>query len=117
VLVLGLVPTALAVPGLLLALRRRLYLPLIAMVALTMGSYLPWVVAQEEWALKTKYFVFLLPIYVVFGMNRIEMARRRLPAWAWVGVVALLIALVVASHLYLYAFSVDDLFARAAGSS
>jgi len=109
VLVLGLVPTALALPGFLLALRRRIYAPLLAMLLLTMGSYLPWVVAQDEWALKTKYIVFLLPIYVIYAMVGLQWIRRRLPAALASAVVALLVMLVALSHLYLYAFSVGHL--------
>lgn len=109
VLVLGLVPTVLAVPGLLLVLRRRVYLPLLVMLLLTMASYLPWVVAQDEWALKTKYIVFLLPIYVVYAMVGLRWIRRRLPASLAAATAALLLALVAVTHLYLYAFSVGHL--------
>ena len=109
VLVLGLVPTALAVPGLLLVWRRRVYLPMLVMLVLTMGSYLPWVVAQEEWALKTKYIVFLLPIYVVYAMTGLKWIRRRLPAIVAAATVAMLLTLVAVTHLYLYAFSVGHL--------
>ena len=109
VLVLGLVPTALAVPGLLLVWRRRVYLPLLVMLLLTMASYLPWVVAQDEWALKTKYIVFLLPIYVVYAMDGLRWIRRRLPARLAAATVVLLLTLVAVAHLYLYAFSVGHL--------
>ncbi|MEI6670161.1 MAG: phospholipid carrier-dependent glycosyltransferase [Acidobacteriota bacterium] len=109
VLVLGLVPTALALPGLLLTLRRRLYAPLLVMLLLTLGSYLPWVVAQQEWALKTKYIVFLLPIYVIYAMVGLQWMRRKWPAVAAAATLAALMALVAASHLYLYAFSVGHL--------
>ena len=67
VLYLALVPTALAAIGLLVtAHRRREYLPLHVMLALTMSSYLAWVVAQDAWALKTKYIMFLLPVFVAY---------------------------------------------------
>ncbi len=109
VLVLGLVPTVLAVPGLLLSLRRRVYLPLLVMLLLTMGSYLPWVVAQDEWALKTKYIVFLLPVYVVYAMVGLCWVRRRLPASLASATLGLLLVLIALAHAYLYAFSVDAL--------
>jgi len=97
------------VPGLLLVWRRRVYLPLLVMLLLTMASYLPWVVAQDEWALKTKYIVFLLPIYVVYAMIGLRWIRRRLPASLAAVTVVLLLTLVAVAHLYLYAFSVGHL--------
>ena len=109
VLVLGLVPTVLAVPGLLLVLRRRCYLPLIVMLALTIGSYLQWVVSQDEWALKTKYIAFLLPIYVIYAMVGLQWIRRRLPASVAAATLALLLMLIGMAHVYLYAFSVGSL--------
>jgi hypothetical protein len=53
-----------AAAGLVSTIARRDYLPLLVMLVLTLSSYLAWVVAQDEWALKTKYLLFLLPAYV-----------------------------------------------------
>ena len=39
------------------------------MLALTLASYVAWVVAQDDWALKTKYILFLLPIYIIYAME------------------------------------------------
>ena len=69
VVYLALVPTALAVLGGVLLLGRREYLPLHVMLALTLASYFAWVVAQDDWALKTKYILFLLPIYIIYAMT------------------------------------------------
>jgi hypothetical protein len=109
VLVLGLVPTALALLGLLVVLRRRAYAPLLVMWLLTITSYIAWVVAQDEWALKTKYIVFLLPVYVVYAMVGLQWIRRRLPASLAAATVAVLLTLVAVAHVYLYAFSVGHL--------
>jgi 4-amino-4-deoxy-L-arabinose transferase-like glycosyltransferase len=109
VLFLGLVPTALVAAGLVSTIARRDYLPLLVMLVLTMSSYLAWVVAQDEWALKTKYLLFLLPAYVAYSLAGLRLVRDRLPhligdATAW-----LLIALVLSAHLYLFAFAVGHL--------
>ena len=109
VLFLGLVPTVLAAAGLMSTIARRDYLPLLVMLALTLSSYLAWVVAQDEWALKTKYLLFLLPVYVAYSLAGLRLVRDRLPhligdATAW-----LLIALVLSAHLYLFAFAVGHL--------
>jgi len=110
VLVLGLVPTVLVFPGIVVTLRRRLFLPLLVAGVLTFGTYLPWVVRQEEWALKTKYILFLLPIYVTYAMVGWMWVRRVAPGIISAAVAGLLVALVAIAHLYLYAFAVGRLF-------
>jgi len=106
VLVLGLVPTVLALPGFLVTLRRRVFLPLAVMLALTAASYLPWVVAQDEWALKTKYILFLLPVYTAYVLAGVRWLRWRSPRAGFAVSLALLMALVGVTHLYLLAFAV-----------
>jgi hypothetical protein len=104
VLVLGLVPSFLAVAGFLITLRRRLVWPLTVIAALTWIAYVAWFTAQEDWALKTKYILFLLPAYVVFAMFGLRWLRRvSLPA-AHV-TVALLVLLIASAHLYLLNFA------------
>ena len=89
-------------------LRRREYLPLLMMLMLTMTSYLAWVVAQDAWALKTKYLLFLLPVCVAYAMAGLQWVLSRTRAGG--GVVLLgLAVLVLAAHLYLYAFAVGGL--------
>jgi len=109
VLFLGLVPTGLAAVGLVSTIARRDYLPLLVMLALTLSAYLSWVVAQDDWALKTKYLLFLLPVYVAYSLAGLRLVRDRRPhlignAAAW-----LLIALVLSAHVYLFAFAIGHL--------
>jgi hypothetical protein len=109
VLYLALVPTALSALGLFVTARRREYLPLHVMLALTLASYLAWVVAQDAWALKTKYIMFLLPVFVAYVVAGVRWALRRLPRPLSGAVVLALAALVLASHLYLLAFAIGHL--------
>ncbi len=105
---LALVPTLLAPLGIVATLRRREYLPLLVMLILTMGSYLAWVVAQDAWALKTKYLLFLLPICVAYAMAGLQWLTSRTAAGGRAALLGLA-ALVVAAHVYLYAFAVGGL--------
>ena len=117
VVYLALVPTALAVLGGVLLLGRREYLPLHVMLALTLASYVAWVVAQDDWALKTKYILFLLPIYIIYAMKGAEWIlapRATVPGSVTagvmgIGVVVALIALVAAAHVYDLAFALGHL--------
>jgi 4-amino-4-deoxy-L-arabinose transferase-like glycosyltransferase len=109
VLFLGLVPTLLAAVGMASTIARREYLPLHVMLALTLSSYLMWVVAQDDWALKTKYLLFLLPVYVTYALAGLRLVRERLPQLISTAAASLLIALVVSAHLYLFAFAVGHL--------
>jgi len=109
VLYLGLVPTACAVVGALLLVRRRDCLPLHVTLVLTMASYLAWVVAQDDWALKTKYIVFLLPVYVIYALAGLEWMLARVPRWTREALVAAMLGLVVVAHLYDLAFAIGRL--------
>jgi 4-amino-4-deoxy-L-arabinose transferase-like glycosyltransferase len=109
VLYLALVPTALSAFGLVITLRRRAYLPLHVMLVLTMTSYLAWVVAQDAWALKTKYIMFLLPVFVAYVVAGLRWTLRRLPQVLSGGIVIALLMLVLAAHLYLLAFAISHL--------
>jgi 4-amino-4-deoxy-L-arabinose transferase-like glycosyltransferase len=109
VVLLGLVPTGLSVLGIASTIGREEYRPLLVMLVLTLGSYFAWVLAQQEWALKTKYLLFLLPVYVAYALAGFRLVRDRVPqligdATAW-----LLVVLVLSAHLYLYAFAVGQL--------
>ncbi|MCC7009506.1 MAG: hypothetical protein IT184_11890 [Acidobacteria bacterium] len=106
VLLLGLVPGALAIPGMFLVLARRAAWPLTALWFATWAAYIAWFTAQETWALKTKYILFLLPVYVVYAVT----------GWRWIArhsrlagqvVFALLAALIVLAHAYLLDFAVS----------
>ena len=106
VLYLALVPTMLAALGAVSTLRRRPWWPLAAMFLLTLASYLPWVLAQDDWALKTKYILFLLPIYVAWSLAGLRVVTRRLPGRAGDVVVALVGALVVAAFAWQAVFAI-----------
>lgn len=107
VLALGLLPTALALAGAGITLGRRTFRPLAFVAVVGMTSYLLWVVSQRFWALKTKYLLFLLPVWVVYAMAAVRWTVRRLPEWASAAVIALLVALVALSHLYQLWFAIS----------
>jgi hypothetical protein len=105
---LGLVPTALACIGCgLVAHRRRLW-PLTFFASSSFLAYVWWFLAQDSWALKTKYLLFLLPVYLLFmllGLRALLRLRGVLGRAAASGAVALLIALVASSITYLLSFA------------
>ena len=104
VLVLGLVPEALACVGLFVTIRRRMFQPLLAMCVMSAGAYVWWFTSQQQWGLKTKYLLFLLPAFAVYALVGLGWLKRRAP-WAAAAAGALLAALVVLTHLYLLAFA------------
>jgi 4-amino-4-deoxy-L-arabinose transferase-like glycosyltransferase len=109
VVYLALLPSALAVVGCILLLRRRECLPMHLMLALTLASYFQWVIAQDDWALKTKYILFLLPIYITYAMTGTGWVLARVPRAVGLAVLVALIALVAAAHAYQLAFAVGHL--------
>jgi hypothetical protein len=108
VMVLGLVPEALAVLGLIVTIRRRAFAPLVVLVVLTLAAYLWWVVPQQTWALKPKYILFLLPPAVLYAVVGLAWLIRRVPG-VGLATAAAITLLVVLSNLYLYAFAVGHL--------
>jgi hypothetical protein len=106
VLVLGLLPTALALVGVAVTFRRRALLPLLLMTATTMAAYVFWFTAQQKWALKTKYVLFLLPAYLVFAMFGLR-AMRRLPLrGGYEALFWFLVVLAAACQAYLFRFAI-----------
>jgi hypothetical protein len=103
-LILGLVPSALAIAGFLATLRHRVLWPLTVMTTLTWAAYVVWFLAQEDWALKTKYLLFLLPAYVVFALFGVRWLRHLWPPAAQMALWSLGLLIVVA-HLYLLNFA------------
>jgi hypothetical protein len=97
-LYLGVLPTALACLGLASYGHRRSLRPLSLFGALTCVAYGWWFLAQDSWALKTKYILFLLPVYVLFallGLRRLLALRgwsSRLVAGAVLGLLCLLLS-------------------------
>ena len=105
VLVLGFVPEALACLGLAVTVRRRLFRPLLIMCGASAGAYVWWFTSQQQWGLKTKYLLFLLPAFCVYAIAGAAWLSRRAP-WTTTPVAVLLAALVVATHFYLLAFAI-----------
>jgi len=105
VLVLGIVPSLLAIGGLLITVRRRAYLPITIMSGVGWAIYLQYVLSQEIWAIKAKYLMFLLPAYVLYAVIGLRWVRAKLPDAITAAVVSALAALIVAAHLYLLRFA------------
>ncbi len=84
--------------------RRREYWPLLVTGVLAWAAYVAWFLAQESWALKTKYLLFLLPIYVVYVIEawRWIASRSRI---AGIAVTSILGLLLVLTNLYLLDFA------------
>jgi len=106
VLLLGLGPEMLAIVGFLVTVRRRAFLPLVVVCAVSVGAYAWWFTSQSQWALKTKYLLFLLPAFAVYATVGLAWLWRRVPR---VGIVAaaLFALLIVLTHVYLFAFAVE----------
>lgn len=71
-LTLGLVPSLLAVFGLSRNWLTPTRWPLLAYTAASLATYAWWFLAQDSWALKTKYILFLLPIYALLATDGLE---------------------------------------------
>lgn len=104
VLVLGLVPDALAVLGFVVTFRRRAMRAVTVTCLVTGASYVAWFVTQESWALKTKYILFLLPCYVLYAVFGWRWLDRR-SAIAGRAILWLLALLLIAANLYLFDFA------------
>lgn len=105
VIVLGLVPEALALIGVAVTIRRRRFAPLLVFGVVTLGVYLWWVIPQASWALKSKYVLCLLPPAVLYAVIGHAWLVRRVPM-AGAAISVLIAALAGAAHLYLFAFAV-----------
>ena len=105
VLLLGLVPTLLACVGVLSTARRPETLPIALMAVTTVAAYVYWFTAQEYWALKTKYLLFLMPVYILYALFGLEWLRQR----SWIAFRAslwLIALLVILCHAYLFRFAI-----------
>jgi 4-amino-4-deoxy-L-arabinose transferase-like glycosyltransferase len=108
VIVLGLVPEALALLGVVVTLRRASFLPLATFGVVTLGAYFWWVIPQDSWALKPKYILCLLPPAVLYATVGQAWLGRHVPV---LGAIAagLTLLLVAVAHVYLYVFAVGRL--------
>jgi hypothetical protein len=106
VLLLGLVPDGLAVVGFVVTARRRRFAPMAVFGALTIAAYVWWFTAQTDWGLKTKYILFLLPLFVVYVVAGFSWIWRRAPEAVGLTLAGLLTTLVVLLHAYLLAFAI-----------
>lgn len=71
-LTLGLLPSALALFGGSRGWLSAQRWPLLAYTAASLATYAWWFLAQDSWALKTKYILFLLPIYALLASDGFE---------------------------------------------
>jgi 4-amino-4-deoxy-L-arabinose transferase-like glycosyltransferase len=71
-LTLGLLPSLLTLLGASHGLRARSRWPLLAYSIASLATYAWWFLAQDSWALKTKYILFLLPIYILLSTDGLE---------------------------------------------
>jgi hypothetical protein len=65
-----------------------------------------WFTSQSQWALKSKYLLFLLPAFSVYAVAGLGWVRRRAPGAA-LAAGALVTLLIVLTHAYLFAFAVE----------
>lgn len=105
VLELGLAANGLALLGAGLLLTRWRGRVLLAFTAVGLAAYAWWFLPQTEWALKTKYVLFLLPVYVTCVITALDGLVRRAPLLALLALTACGV-LVGVVHLYLLAFAV-----------
>jgi 4-amino-4-deoxy-L-arabinose transferase-like glycosyltransferase len=110
ILILGLVPNLLALIGLTTTLVRRSLRACATLTALTVVSYVAWFTAQEAWALKTKYLLYLLPAYTLYVLFGLRVVRRG-PTLVSDGFLLGLFLLIAAAHLFLFAFAVGSVSA------
>jgi 4-amino-4-deoxy-L-arabinose transferase-like glycosyltransferase len=71
-LTLGLLPVALMLLGVWHGWRAPSRWPLLAYSALSLAVYAWWFLAQDSWALKTKYILFLLPVYCLLATDGLQ---------------------------------------------
>jgi len=100
----GLYPTALAILGLLATLRRRTLWPLLLFGCITLAAYLWWVIGQADWALKTKYLLFLLPPYVLFAVFGLRALRSVAPRTLGDAPLAALLSVALTSEAFVWMF-------------
>ena len=105
VLVLGIVPNALAIGGLLITVRRRAYLPITILSGVGWLIYLQYLLSQEIWAIKAKYLMFLLPVYALYVVIGLRWVRGKAPAWMSAAVLSSLVLLIVLANVYLLEFA------------
>lgn len=105
VLVLGLVPTMLAAIGMVSTARRPATLPIALLGVTAVTAYVYWFTAQEYWALKTKYLLFLIPAYILYALFGLEWLGQRSPTVFRVSV-WLIALLLVLCHAYLFRFAI-----------
>ncbi|NNN05828.1 MAG: hypothetical protein HKL90_07990 [Elusimicrobia bacterium] len=106
VLRVGVIPGLLALVGFLAAGARRALRPFAAYAGLSLGVYFWWILGQDSWALKAKYILFLLPVYLVcaiLGLRAAARVDRRLGVAAAAGV----IAAILAAQAYVWAFALS----------
>jgi hypothetical protein len=86
--------------------RDRAWWPLVVLAAVTVGAYVYWFVAQPVWALKTKYLLFLAPVFVAWALAGLAFVRRRAGPVAGAVTTGALAATIAAAGAYVIQFAV-----------
>ncbi|MBN2381724.1 hypothetical protein JXQ70_02480 [bacterium] len=105
VIVLGLFPPVLAFLGMCVTILRVQVFPLIILAVITITSYIHWFLSQSDWALKTKYILFLWPVFLIFalfGLRFLEVKHFKLSHFLFTAIMWLL---VIICHWYMLVFS------------
>lgn len=104
-MVFGLVPSVLALIGLIVTAFHRFLRPFVYLTLLSAAAYVPWVLRQDEWALKPKYLLFLAPVYAACAVVGTMVVSRWLPTAARVGLSVLWVVGLTLTAVYLGWFS------------
>lgn len=104
VLRLGLIPTILALFGFFATLRRKALRPFAVFSVLTVAVYVCWLSSQSSWTIKTKYVLFLLPVYAAYAVLGLRVLQKRDRRLGWAATAAFTAAL-LAAEAYCWAFA------------
>jgi len=99
ILVCGLIPVAASVVGAAILVSQRQALLLLIMSAISITLYVKWFLGNDTWMLKTKYLLYLLPLWLV--------AIERCTEWIPYKILRIsLVPAVVMSFVYCFFFAV-----------
>lgn len=101
---LGVFPSILALVGFMATFRRRAMRPFIVFGGVSLAMYAWWFLAQPAWALKTKYILFLLPVYVVYAALGLRTAYHLDRRFGHAAVACMIVTLLV-SEAYILMFA------------
>lgn len=99
ILIAGTIPVLLAAAGFVMLLIERQAGFLIGLFLISIAVYVTWYSSSNVWMLKSKYLLFLLPMFLVFIDKAADWAGPRLCTW-------LVLPSVVLSAVYCFVFAV-----------